>query len=82
MAVLSTEQLTVLRQNFERERDTATWVKADLNAAFQALEDWWETQQASRQAAVNAATAPLAFSADVRKKLGKHWQQHKHGQGG
>ena len=39
MAVLSAEQLTKLRQGFEREGDAATWTKADLNAAFPAIAD-------------------------------------------
>jgi len=82
MAVLTPEQLVSLRQAFEREGDVATWGKADLNAALQAIEDWWETNQAGREAAINAATAPLILSADVKQKLGKHWQQHKHGKGG
>ena len=82
MAVLNAEQLVKLRQAFEREGDVATWVKADLNAAFQAIEDWWESNEGSRNGAVTAATSPGLLPVDVMKKLGKHWLAHKHGQGG
>lgn len=82
MAILTTEQLVTLRQNFEREGDNGPWLKADLNDAFQAIEDWWESNQGSRNGAITAATAPGRIPVGIMQQLGKHWQQHKHGQGG
>ena len=79
---MTAEQLVTLRQNFEREGDVATWVKADLNAAFQAIEDWFESERGGLNGAITAATAPGHFPASVMKKMTKHWQLHKHGQGG
>lgn len=82
MAVLTVEQLVKLRQGFESEGDIATWVKADLNSAFQAIEDWFESNRGSLNGTIIAATAPGHFPVDVMKKMAKHWQLYKHGQGG
>ena len=82
MTILPTEQLVELRQAFEREGDAATWMKADLNAGFQAIEDWFESNRGGLNGAITAATAPGHFPVDVMKKMAKHWQLHKHGQGG
>ncbi len=82
MAVLTAEQLASLRQGFEHEGNYGPWLKADLNAAFQAIEDWWEATTAARNGVITAATAPGLLPDSTTKALGKQWQQHKTGQGG
>lgn len=82
MAILTAEQLASLRQGFEREGNYGPWVKADLNAAFQAIEDWWESTTAARNGVIVAATAPGLLPDSATKAIGKQWQQHKTGQGG
>ena len=82
MAVLTSEQLVKLRQGFESEGNVATWIKADLNSAFQAIEDWFESERGGLNGAITAATAPGKIPDGIKKSLTKHWQLHKHGQGG
>ncbi len=82
MAILTIEQLTELRQGVERENDIATWSKADLNAAVQAIEDKWGTIQAELSTAIDVATAALVFSNPMKKKIGKYWLRQRFDRGG
>ena len=82
MAVLTTKQLAENRQGVQSEGDVATWVKADLNAALQAIEDEWGAIQAELSTAIDVATSPLVFSNAMKKKIGKYWLKQRFGRGG
>ncbi len=82
MAVLSAEQLAELRQGVQGEGDSATWKKADINAAFQAIEDKWGAVQAALSAEIDIATSPIVFSNAMKKKIGKYWLRQRFGRGG
>lgn len=82
MAVLTAEQLVELRQGVQSEGDSATWKKADINAALQAIEDKWGAIQAVLSAEVDTATAPIVFSNAMKKKIGKYWLRQRFGRGG
>ncbi len=82
MAVLTSEQLDKARQGFEREGDVATWEKVHVNSAMQAIEDWWDDNQASLSAAINTATSPVVFSVPVKKRIAKQWLMNRFNVGG
>lgn len=82
MAVLSVAQLAELRQGVQSEGDSATWEKADINAAFQAIEDKWGAIQAALSTEIDTATAPIVFSNAMKKKIGKYWLKQRFGRGG
>jgi len=50
-----------------------------LQQAFQAIEDWWEVNQASLAAAIDSATTPFVFSVAQKRKLAKVWALYKLG---
>lgn len=69
MATLSADQYTQLRQAAAQGQATVPWNKAQLNAAAQAVEDWFEANRASLNTAINAATTPLVLPAAVKRAL-------------
>jgi len=81
MAILTTDQLVQLRQMAAAEAATVTWTKPQVNAALQAIEDWWEANRASLGTAIEAA-APGKFTVAQKKALGKYWLWQKYGRGG
>ena len=82
MAVLNAKQLAKLRQGFQREGNHGAWVKADLNDAYQAIEDWWEANRANLGSAIDTATAPLVLPTGIKKELARQWLGDKLGRGG
>ncbi len=84
MAVLTVDELARLRQDVEAETSPAC-VKAVLNAASQAIEDYFEnTARAGLSAALDAATQPLGvtFSVVEKRRLVKVWLRRKFERGG
>lgn len=81
MTILNPEQLTKLRQGVARDIVPVTWNKAQINAASQAVEDWFDNpaRRASLRADINAATSPFTFSNAQFKKLVKHWLHDRFG---
>lgn len=82
MAVLSSDQLTELRQKVASEVATVSWDKSQINAATQAIEDWFESNRASLGAAINAATNPFVFTNPQKLLLVKAWLRQKFERGG
>lgn len=82
MAVLASNKLALFRQLLARNEGEVTWVKADVNAAAQALEDWWETTARGLAGAEMESAAPGKFSNAQKKLIGKFWLEHKFGEGG
>ena len=76
MALLTATQLSELRQKFT-VGESPTWTKATVNAALQAIEDWYEANKATGVTAVNTATSPTVFTANQKKKLFAFWLYQK-----
>lgn len=81
MAILIPDELAALRRQCASERATVNYTKSQVNAALQAIEDWFESNRVSLGVAVEAAT-PGQFNAAEKRRLVKHWLNHKFGKGG
>ena len=83
MAVLNATQLAEGRQKVAKELIEVTYVKADINAAFQAVENYFETTaRAAINTAINAATSPVVLPAGVKTLIVKHYLKQKFDRGG
>lgn len=80
MAVLTAEQLAKIRRGVAQQFATQNWDKPQINAALQAIEDWFELNKASGVTAVNTATAPFVFTGPQKKELFAYWLLHKFGE--
>lgn len=72
MAVLSPSKLAQFRKRARElhpEMLPSMWSRAQINAAFQALEDWYQANKASAAADVEAAV-PGVFNNNQKKALG------------
>lgn len=78
MAVLTTSELSALRREVAAEGGAVDYTKPTINAALQAIEDWFEANRANLGAAVEAA-APGSFNAAAKKRLVKFWLRQKFG---
>lgn len=79
MAVLNTTQLEELRRHLETSGIAVTYTKVQVNAALQAIEDWFEANRTSLSTAINAGTAPFTFTGAQKVKLVKFWLLQKAG---
>ena len=77
MAILTADQLTELRQRFAATLATLGVTKAEVNAALQAVEDYFEnTARAGFGAAIETAV-PAKFTAAQKKRLVAYWLLQK-----
>jgi hypothetical protein len=81
MAVLTSGELAELRQLASTIKVPVTWDKATVNAALQAIEDWFEANRASLGSAIETA-APGVFTNTEKKGLVKYWLRQKFNRGG
>jgi hypothetical protein len=79
MAILSPSELTDLRQRCAANVNTLSWTKAEVNAALQALEDWFDTSGRADAAAAMEAAAPGVFTNPQKRLIGKYWLLQKSG---
>lgn len=85
MAVLSAANLTELRQGYCASVNAAALTVAEtkpiLNAALQAVEDWFESAatKAAASAAIDAATTPTVLSNAKKKRLVAYYLRLKFG---
>lgn len=82
MATIASSELDGIRQEFAKDSAAVGHQKATLNAAAQAVEDWWESNRASLGAAIDAATSPSTLSVQEKRDLAKHWLVRKAQRGG
>lgn len=83
MAVLTSDELAFNRQGDADGEVSLDWDKATINAAIQALEDWYETSgRVAASTAIDAATAPYVFSNPIKKKIGRWWFRMRFDKGG
>lgn len=76
MAVLTAEQFAEIRKQVSGEETTITYVKNDVNDAIQAIEDWWEANQASLSSAIDTATS-VSFTNTQKKRIAKFWLRQR-----
>ena len=81
MATLTPTQLAQLRREFVRKLGNVEidFDKPILNAACQAIEDWYETNKAQISTDIDAATAPYVFTGQQKKLIGAFWLLQKSG---
>lgn len=77
MAILTTEELADIRQNVAAKFNEINWDKPIINAALQAIEDWFEANKAAGSAAIDTATSPFIFTSPQKKLLFAYWLFHK-----
>jgi hypothetical protein len=74
MAVFSNEELRRLRQDLaQRIPEGATWTKAEVHDALQAVEDKFEQNGRSQLAQAIEQAAPGVFSATAKKYVVAAW---------
>lgn len=78
MAVLTPAQLAPSRQDFVSTLAAPTFTKTPINAALQAIEDWFESNRAAIGSAIETA-APGAFTNAQKTKLVKFYLSYKLG---
>ena len=69
MATLTPTERAELRRDVVRGDSPIDFDKGTINAALQAVEDWFEGERATVSAAIDAATSPYVFSNARKKKL-------------
>lgn len=69
MATLNSAELAAIRQQCALSFPSPTWIKGQLNAGAQAIEDWLVSQQATVSGIIDTATSPLTLTAAQKKKL-------------
>jgi hypothetical protein len=79
MAIISVSDLASLRQRCAADANSVTWTKAQVNAAIQALEDWFDTTGRAGAAAAIESAAPGVFTNAQKKLIGKYWLAQKSG---
>ena len=75
MAILTGDELAELRRAMAAN-GTVTWTKPQINAALQAIEDWFEANRVALGAAIEAA-APGLYNATRKKRLVAYWLRQK-----
>lgn len=78
MAILRPDQLTELRQECSKVM-RVNYLKADVNKALQAIEDWFEANRVAISKAIDSATSPVIFTVPQKKQIAKHWLKNKFG---
>lgn len=80
MAALTVQQLRRARNGCETAMPLG-YTKEHVNAALQAIEDWWElpATKAAISSAIDTATSPFVFTNAQKKKIGKFWLLEKFG---
>lgn len=69
MAILQPDLLARVRNSVEHEHLGIHYTKAEVNAAAQAIEDYFESSRSAFNTQINLATAPLVLDDDVKRQL-------------
>ncbi len=78
MAVLDNIQKAKLRRSLAR-RELVTWNSPVIDAASQAIEDYFEAHKAEIATDIDTATSPFVFSNQQKKLLVGFWLLDKFG---
>jgi hypothetical protein len=77
MAVLTPTQLDKIRQEVCRNVTDVNFTKPQINAAIQAVEDWFEANRPAISTAINTATSPLVLTVAQKKQVVAYWLLYK-----
>lgn len=69
MPILTAEQLAYLRREMARSQSVVDYNKPVINAALQAIEDWFESRRAQISNAIDTATSPVVLTAAQKRLL-------------
>lgn len=86
MSVLTTQELDDIRLELNKHVNVkqAVWpsgtIKACINAALQAIEDWYETNKSEGSSDIDTATFPygVTFTNTEKKWLFRFWMYRKY----
>lgn len=81
MAVLTQQQLVPIRRFVAKAVGAPRYTKPQINAAAQAVEDWFEANRAALGTAIETA-APGMFNTAQKKQLVAAWLSSKFERGG
>ncbi len=79
MATVDNNALAEGRQSVAADNVTVDYSKTLINAAFQAIEDWFEANRASLITAIDDATSPVTLSNPRKKRLVAAYLEYKTG---
>lgn len=79
MAVLTSAQLTQMRQEVAISGVAINFTKTQINLALQSLEDWYENTGRAEAGAAIETVAPGVFTNAQKLRLGKYWLLQKAG---
>jgi hypothetical protein len=79
MALLPNLVKDEIRQHCAKEAPLVGYTKEAINNGIQAIEDWFETNRASLNTAINTATSPVIMSAQTRRHMVMAWLKYKMG---
>ena len=77
MAIISNDELAKIRREVSRDDGAVNYIKPRINAAIQAMEDWYNDEKLTVSGLVDTATFPFVFTNAQKKKIGAYWLQHK-----
>jgi hypothetical protein len=79
MAALTKAEVGAVSEELCKTYPDVNYSKNSVFLAVQAVEDWWELTATKQQlsAAIDAATTPVVFSNNKKKKIAAEWLQMK-----
>jgi len=77
MAAISTKEKSKIRQKMS-SIGTVDYNRPTINAAMQAVEDWFDGERATISAQIDIATSPKVLSNQQKKKLVGFWMLKKY----
>mgnify|MGYP001605685944 FL=1 len=78
MVVLTVADLVPIRQACAK-KVAVNYTKPQINAAVQAVENWFEANRAGLSGVIDTATAPLVLSGAQKKAIVAYWLNYKFG---
>jgi len=82
MATLTAPQLAELRRGIAPDVAAVNFNKPQVNAALQAVEDWFETTARTEIGAAIETAAPGVFTNAQKRVIAKYWLRQKFDRGG
>ena len=76
MTILAVDELAKMRRRMAVGQHP-DWDKSIINAALQAIEDWYQTNKVQGSTDIDTATSPFTFTNAQKKKLFGYWMEHK-----
>jgi len=76
MAIINTNELAKIRQALATTNEV-DYKRSTLNAAVQAIEDWFEADKLTLSGLIDTATSPVILTNQQKKKLAGFWMIRK-----